>query len=188
MARPTALALAALAELAAAGSGCALIFGNVSPVEEKSDSYDILDLAGTSPDWVRIPPEQQSDATPGEPDDFATDIAYQSRLTASVITVNSACRPLYEKDPPPDLREFTQSLLLGFTHLMRHNESEARISGALGLRTTVACRLNDQPMMLRTVVVRHRQCVFDLVFIARPEHFAKEEEAFERFVASLRFR
>ncbi len=182
------LTFAALAGLASAGSGCALIFGNVSPVEEKSEAYDILKLDQTNPDWIRIPPDQQNDATPGEPDEFATDIAYQSRLTASVITVNSACRLLYEKDPPPDLRDFTQSLLLGFTHLSQRNESSANISGSPGLRTTVSCRLNDQPMMLRTVVVHHRRCVFDLVYIARPEHFPKEEETFERFVASLRFR
>jgi hypothetical protein len=43
-------------------------------------------------------------------------------------------------------------------------------------------------MKLRTVVLRRGSCVYDLMYVARPEHFKDNEPDFAHFIASLKLK
>src|SRR5690242_15131208 len=75
-------------------SGCSLFFGNIKPVEEKSTSYGILDLSVNSAEWVRVESNQEATESPQS---GISDMAFQSKRTASIISISSACKS-YEND------------------------------------------------------------------------------------------
>lgn len=170
-------------------TACGVLLTNIKPVDEKSETYGITDLAKESPDWLKL--EQFSDgkkpqdpnATPSE----VADVSYQSKKTASIISVNSACRPtvaVTEKS----LQEFTNLLFLGISDISVHEEKELTVQKAPALQTTVKGKLNDEPVMLRTVVLHKNACVYDLMYVARPDNFSENEDVFSHFVASLKLK
>lgn len=181
----SALTLFCLTSLLVAGSSCGILIGNVKPVDEKSRSYGVMDLSRSDPDWIKLDPRKTEASTDGQvsPTEIP-DVAYQSRRTASIISIDSACRKAPE-EPKESLRTLTQLLFLGMTDITLRTENPLLIQGTQGLETTVRGKLNNEQMMLRTVVLRRSSCVYDLVYIARPEYFAENEADFSHFVASL---
>ena len=171
------------------GSGCSVLIGNVRPVDEKSQSYGVEDLAQNNSDWVKLDPKltspeaKDSDLTSTE----ASDVAYQSKETAAIISLNSACRKHLE-EPEQSLRTLTNLLLLGMTDVTLHKEEPESIQNTPALRTTVEGKLNGEPMMLRTVVLRRATCIYDLVYMSRPKSFDLRSPDFNRFVSSLKLK
>jgi hypothetical protein len=188
------LVLVALAPLAL--TGCGVLLGNVKPLAEKSVDYRVADLAQESPEtWERIPSSEINPASAGDSDaresTDATDVAYQSRRNASIISLNSACRErLRNRDHT--LQEYTRELLLGITDIQARDEREIQVQGQRALETTLQGRMGAgaqaEPVKLRAVVVRKDDCLYDLMYVARPETFAAHEPDFSRFIESLRLR
>lgn len=187
--------ISGLLGLLALSSSCGILIGNVKPVDEKSRSYGVMDLSDANPDWIRLDPEKTDVSVDGKvsPTEIP-DAAYQSRTTASIISIDSACRAAPE-DQTESLNTLTQLLFLGMTDITLRKESPIVIpssdpgghgQGTQGLETTVRGKLNGEQMMLRAVVLRRSSCVYDLVYIARPENFDENEADFSHFVASLR--
>lgn len=178
------LTLGALAQ-----SGCGVLIGNVKPVEEKSTSYGVAELSKESKDWIRLDPTKVDGSAKedGETPTEVSDVAYQSRKTASIISLNSACRPTLSHDQQ-DLRSLTNLLFLGMTNVSYRNEQGLELQGTPALQTTIRGRLNAEDMMLRTIVLRRGPCIYDLLYLARPNHFADQELDFSHFVASLRLK
>jgi hypothetical protein len=173
-------------------SGCSLFFGNVKPVEEKSDSYGILDLSKVNSDWTRLDPkgttphDQTPDAPP--PESGISDVVFQSKKSASIISLNSACNR-YKKVPQnPDLKALTRELFLGLSEMHDLEQANLIIQETPALQTTIQGKLNGESMKLRTVVLQRSHCVYDLMYIARPERFLENEDDFSHFVSSLRLR
>jgi hypothetical protein len=169
------------AALALFASGCAIV-GNVTPVDEKSETYQVVDLSKGSSEWSKLPPQAGASS-----DTSSSDVAYQSQKTASIVSLNSACRPTFETEHR-DLKTFTNLLFLGISDITQRDEREFKLQGLPALETTLKGRLNNEEMMLRTVVLRRGECVYDLMFVARPEHFAENETDFAHFVDSLKLR
>jgi hypothetical protein len=162
-------------------SGCALV-GNVRPVDEKSQSYAIADLSKQDPDWKRLPASGTDSG-----DGAASDVNYQSQKTASIVSLNSSCRPSFATESR-DLRGFSEQLLLGISEVTQREEENLAVEGSPALQTTVFGKLNGEPVALRTVVVHRGSCVYDLMYVARPERFKEKEADFSRFVRSLRLK
>src|SRR6185312_16375901 len=101
-----ALALVSLFSLFA--SGCGVLLGNTRPVAERSETYQVADLAKNNSKWVRIEGGGHGDMDAEEAEDKAdlSDLAYRSTDTGSVIALNSACRPSYGRKEK-NLRIFT---------------------------------------------------------------------------------
>lgn len=167
-----------LALALALSSGCATLIGNVEPVEEKSESYGVMDLSKADRDWSRLPASQGSEVS---------DVAYQSLSTASIISLNSACRATPETQPK-DLQALTNLLFLGISDITQRTEKGVIVHNLPALETTILGKLNNEPMMLRTVVLRRGNCIYDLLYMARPRHFPRHETEFAQFIASLRLR
>ena len=88
-------------------TGCSVFFGNVKPIAQKSTSYEVLDLSTNNPEWEKI---SKKEAEPG-----ISDLAFQSKKTKSIISLNSTCKTIPEEsEKKKNLRELTRELLLGF--------------------------------------------------------------------------
>lgn len=160
---------------------CSVLVGNVSPVAEKSDDYGILDLSNQDPDWTKLDSAQSDDAT-------ITDISYQSKKTASTITLNSACKESL-KLRSQTLSSYTKSLFLGLSHIDYKEEKEIILpNGTPALQTTVRGKLNREYVMLRAIVFKKESCLYDLLYVARPNYFKTQESTFTQFVHSLRLK
>lgn len=168
--------------------GCAVV-GTVKPVDEKSASYGVVDLAKESPDWLRLDAAEPGDTTAS--DSAISDVAYQHRKDPSTISLNSSCRAGNEGK---DLKDVARQLHLGFTDVTLRTEKPTELQGEPAIETTtqgkpmVEGHTLTQDMMLRTFVVRRGRCIYDLMYIARADQFSHHAEDFERFVASLKLR
>jgi len=176
-------------------SGCSVVVGNVKPLDEKSTEYGVMDLSRSNQDWKKLDPAKTAaqgesvkvqDVNPTE----VSDVAYQSVSTASIVSLDSACRAADPEKPYPerDLKTLTDLLLLGITDVTLREERGMEVQKTPGLETTIQGKLNGEPMKLRTVVVKRQNCVYDLVYMARPQFFEKQLVDFSHFVASLRLR
>jgi hypothetical protein len=158
--------------------GCSILIGNVR-VEEKSDDYSIMDL-GKNPDWKKIGADKNSTDM--------SDLTFQSKKNSSIISLNSVCRETGDDNPAAtDLKAVTHELLLGISNISDKTEKEITVSDTPALETTVQGQLNNQAMKLRAVVLRKNSCVYDLMYIARPERFNDDIEVFQTFTQSLVF-
>ena len=165
-------------------AGCGLLIGNVKPVDEKSDHYSFLDISKVDQEWKRI---NAITVDPGREDTDASDLAFQSKKTASIISVNSACR-IQGQSAQQDLKELTRELLFGIADVTDRQEREIEIDRQKGLETTIQGRLNGEAVKLRAIVIRKSQCAYDLTYVSRPEHFAAQESVFSRFIEAFRMR
>lgn len=174
-------------------TACSLLVGNIKPLEEKSETYGVMDLSKGNPEWLRLAPDESSSdsgtskgVTPTE----IADVAYQARKTGSIISLNSACRsPSSETKPEEhDLKAMTQVLFLGITELDVQTQQPIEIQGSPALESRVQGKLNGEEMMLKTVVLQRGRCVYDLVYMARPRFYEQNEKDFAHFVASLRLK
>ena len=169
-------------------SGCSILIGNVKPVEEKSENYRVADLSRMNPDWTRLSgPATSEPESAAASNDSSADLAYQSKQTSSIISLNSSCRP-GKGDQSETLQEFSRLLFLGITEVSQKDERNAEVDHAPALQTTLEGKLNGESTKLRTVVVRKSGCVYDLMYIARPDRFPEREEDFTHFVSSLKLR
>jgi hypothetical protein len=174
-------------------SSCGILIGNVKPVVEKSESYGVIDLQKEKPqEWMKFVSESGSpkDGEARDENDETTeisDVSFQSRRTASVISLNSACRASYQ-NTDKDLKGFTNLLFLGVSDVASRAEQEITVDGSPALQTTLEGTLNGERVRFRTVVSRKRNCVYDLVFVSRPKYFESDLPIFTTFVSSLRLR
>ncbi|MGE0617058.1 MAG: hypothetical protein AB7P04_15615 [Bacteriovoracia bacterium] len=176
-----AVAAAAIA-LGALSSGCSVLIGNVKPVAEHADGYTVAELPKQDANWAPI---EQDPGAPSDPQ--VSDYAYQSKRTASIISLTTNCRKR-NVDEPKNLQELTNLLYMGVANITDRNEKNLTIRGTPALETTLRGNLNNQDMMFRTVVMRRDTCIFDFMYIARPKHFPEEEKTFGEFIASLNFK
>jgi len=67
-------------------------------------------------------------------------------------------------------------------------EIEARepmvLSGASGMRTHVRARLDDRPVEVDGVTIRHQGCLYDFMYVAPPDRFEGGRADFDAFVQS----
>ena len=170
-------------------SGCSLFFGNIKPLDEKSANYEVIDLSTIDPNWIIIhskPLEDEKEERKSDPGSQA-DTAYQSKKTASIVSINSAC--LQESiEETKDLKTLTQRLLLGITDISRHEQKSLIIAGSPALETIVQGRLDGEEMTLKTVVIEKDHCTYDLMYIARPRYFSSELPLFSKFITSLKIK
>jgi len=163
-------------------SGCATLVGTVPPIEERARGYAFEAPSAASPDWQLI---EEPDQEGGRQDSDASDVAWQSSRTASVISLTSACRRSENDTETPSLEELTDRLFQGVTDVLRR-ESRKRIqSGIPALETTVEGRLSGEAVRMCAVVLHADRCTYDAMLIGRPDRVGADAVAFQRFVDSL---
>lgn len=172
-------------------SGCGVLVGNVRPMDLKSQSYGVDDLSEKNPDWTKLDPQSvNTNPQSQDPETTSTevsDVTFQSKSTASIISLNSACRTGRDYETK-DLRTLTNVLLLGSSDVTLRDEKEVNVQGTPALQTTLLGKINGERVQLRTVVLKRQACVYDMVYVARPTTFGLHEDDFNHFVASLRLK
>jgi len=162
-------------------SGCTLFFGSIRPVEEKSDDYSILDLSKTNQEWTSL---NHFDAEGLSEQTYKTDRAFQSQSSTSIISINTACRR-YQDDTPSSLKTLTGELLLGISSIQLMQEKLITIAKNDALQTTFRGVMEKREVKAQIVVLQKNRCIYDLMFISKPETFDKDLSVFEKFVSSL---
>ena len=174
-------------------TSCSTLVGNVKPVDEKSTAYGVIDLAKENPTvWNRLgdaelrPKDAQIGSSKKAFSSEITDIAYQSKRTSAIISLNSSCRE--GRGSVPDLAPYLRELLLGMSDISERTESTTQVSGTDALEGTVAGKMAGERTKIRALVLSKNGCIYDLMYISRPERFSTHESDFNRFVSSLRLR
>ena len=187
---PKTLLFLSLPTLLILASGCGILVGNVRPVNEKSETYGVADLSQENKDWQKLDSASKG-VDPTDPNVTSTevaDVAYQSKKTASIISINSACRPAQASAQNDNLHNDTNLLFLGFGEVTLREEKPMTLQNLPALQTTVQGKLNGEPMKVRTIVMRRSSCLYDLMYVATPVHFAENEAEFSHFIASLKLK
>ncbi len=174
-------------------SSCSTLVGNIKPVDEKSDRYQIVDLAKEQPTlWRKLSAAslQPKDAQIGtNADAFSsevTDFAFQSVKTAAIISLNSSCRK--GRGAAAELTPYLNELLLGITDISEKTETTLEVAGVPAAQEIVAGRMAGESTKIQALVLAKNDCVYDLMYISRPDRFSTHEADFNRFVSSLRLR
>jgi hypothetical protein len=174
-------------------NSCSTLVGNVKPIDEKSTDYGVLDLAREQPDkWKRLDVSKlrPKDAKIGTSEKaFAaeiTDIAYQSIKTSAIISLNSSCRE--GRVSIPDLEPYLRELLLGMTNVTEREEKPRDVNGVSGREGIAAGKMAGQQTKIHAIVLGEESCLYDLMYISRPDLYPIHEADFNRFVSSLRLR
>lgn len=172
-------------------SGCSLLLGNIKPVEEKAKNYQILDISKNNPEWIRLgnkstaQTKSKTNKYSDTPESGGADITFQSSKSGSIISIDSACRSGSMEFQNVTLNQLTSQLLLGLSNLGKKKEENLIIENVPALQTTAEGEIDHQRMNLKTVVLKKNNCIYDFMYIARPESFKDNEKDFLQFVDSF---
>jgi len=171
-------------------SSCAVLIGNVKPTE-KSDRYEILRLDRHLPDWKKLSPPPASTAPNEEeeeidPDLEISDRAFQSKKTGSVISINTACR-LINQNSNITLNELSALLFSSVKNITNKKEEFIEFASTPALLTTLNGQIDNKSVKIKTIVFKKDICIYDLMYIARPENFQNDLKNFQEFMDSFKF-
>jgi hypothetical protein len=110
-------------------------------------------------------------------------LAYRDDAKDATIAVNGRCGRDAEDVP---LQALTRHLFLQFTDQDVTEQRVVQMDGREALRTRMTARLDGVQKAFATYVLKKDGCVYDLLFISRPESFAAGVEAFDVFAAGFR--
>ena len=134
--------------------------------DAKSDDYEV---ARPSAPWQV--------ADPG-----GSDIAYRSAADNSTLSVNSVCGQYQDLS----LEELRENALSG-VGVSKIESERARVVGGLPALTSEAEGVLDgNRFRLSITVLRGRQCVYDILYVAPAEAYAAHEAFYETFLGSFR--
>jgi hypothetical protein len=105
-----------------------------------------------------------------------------AQLTAG-ITISVTCDR--DRDLPLDI--LTRHLFFGFKETQVLSQEALTLHGAPALKTVAQARLDAHDVQVKSYVMRHAGCVYDMVYFASPRDYPRGESVFERMVAGFRF-
>ena len=111
------------------------------------------------------------------------DLAYNSLLSDSTITVNSTCDP---KKKNYSLKALSESLLIGIKDKKALNREETLVDGQKALSSIYTGSINDTPVKIETVVFRKGDCIYDFTYASPPDSFDDGEVVFKEFISQFR--
>ncbi|MCI0483494.1 MAG: hypothetical protein L0Y78_02805 [candidate division NC10 bacterium] len=111
------------------------------------------------------------------------DLALRNAGADASIAVSASC-PEQETGPLPAL---ARHVLFGLRQVEWLRQEPIQLDGVAGLETVVRGRVEGAPVQVRSVVIRRRGCLYDLLFVAPPETFEARGADFEAFLAGWEF-
>jgi hypothetical protein len=124
-------------------------------------------------------PEGEWKITPDEP---AVLTLSHTRLAAG-ITISVTC----ERERQAPLEVLARHLFFGFKDLEILHQEPAALNGLQALQTVARARLDRGAVQVNSYVAQRDSCVYDIVYVASPEDYARGEPGFERMLAGFRF-
>jgi hypothetical protein len=102
---------------------------------------------------------------------------------AAGITISVNCDR--ERDIP--LSVLTRHLFFGFKDMEILQQEPQALNGVPALKTIARARIDGREVQVQSYVVQRNGCVYDMVYFATPQDYARGEPSFERMIAGLRF-
>lgn len=158
---------------------CSVLVGQIKPVEEKAPTPSaMIPVHELDSQWRPVQMESHSEAH-----DDIPDATWQSRKTAAVISLNSACRQ--NVDNEGDLKTITTNLLSAWRSLKIESQKEIIVSHHTGLETTAMGFYLNRTRRFQVVVVKTSSCVYDLLYLSPPVSFKEDLPLFQKFRDNL---
>ncbi|MBS1958641.1 MAG: hypothetical protein JST80_04135 [Bdellovibrionales bacterium] len=152
--------------------------GRVAPVEQKAPATPMTGVDELDPNWKKLSIEPTSPNA-----DDIPDASWQSKKTAAVISIDSACRQ--NVDDEGDLKSITKNLLSSWRNLKTDEQKEVIVSGFTGLETTAQGFYLHKTRKFQVVVVKTTTCVYDLLYLSPPLTFKQDLSLFQKFRDNL---
>jgi len=112
----------------------------------------------------------------------SNDVAWFDPATSGLVHVDHTC----DRSMDTPLPSLVQHLLIGFTQRETVLEETIPFDRREARHVVVNARLDGVPRSLELYVMKKDGCVYDLGFVAPPEHFAAGRPAFDAFVRGFR--
>jgi hypothetical protein len=124
---------------------------------------------------VRLPPSPWT----SEPLEGAV-LAFRAPALRAGMALGVECRPM----PPDDWPWVTRHLFFGLRDTRVEIREPLDLHGAEAVRTRLTARLDEVPVEVEAVSVRHTGCRYDFLYVAPAATFPQGQAAFDAFVES----
>jgi hypothetical protein len=104
------------------------------------------------------------------------------RLAAG-ITISVTC----DREHQAPLDVLARHLFFGFKDMEILQQGPRALNGVQALQTVAQARLDGRAVQVNSYVAQRDRCVYDIVYVASPEDYARGEPSFERMLAGFRF-
>ena len=111
------------------------------------------------------------------------DLALRHTGTDASMAVSASC-PEQERGPLPAV---ARHVFFGLRQVEWLRQEPVMLDGVAGLETVVRGRGEGAPVQVRSVVIRQKGCLYDLLFVAPPETFEARGADFDAFLAGWQF-
>ncbi len=102
---------------------------------------------------------------------------------AAGISISVTCE--HERNVP--LNILTRHLFFGLKDMQILQQESQVLNGVPTLQTVARARLDTREVQVNSYVVRRDGCVYDMVYVASPQDYARGAPSFERMIAGWRF-
>ena len=110
------------------------------------------------------------------------DVAYRDEGREGSALFDVRCN---DRDNDAPLAALTEHLIAGTTARDYQRQDTLPFDGREALHTLLGAKLDGVPMQYDIFVMKKDGCVYDLIYVAPPDHFAQGAEGFERFATGL---
>ena len=109
------------------------------------------------------------------------DLFFHNPGTGGVVGVASQC----QRGTRAPLEVLTRHLLFGIRGREVISSREIRLGEVTALQTTMEAKDKDGVVRMSLVVIKKGRCIYDLLYVSRPDFFSPGLRDFEEFVRSF---
>ncbi|MFQ5848757.1 MAG: hypothetical protein ACE5IQ_13935 [Candidatus Methylomirabilales bacterium] len=111
------------------------------------------------------------------------DLALQDTRSQARMAVSAGC-PARETG---SLSALVRHLFFGLRHVKQVRQEPILLDGVAGLETVIRGQWEGAPIQVRSVVIRRKGCLYDLLFVAPPETFGAHSADFDALLEGWQF-
>jgi hypothetical protein len=101
-----------------------------------------------------------------------------------VLMAGMGLRGDCESPEPGPLPSVSRHLFFGLRDMQFLSRDPVVLASVGGFRTRLIARLEEMPVEVEAVTLRHQDCLYDFLYVAPPDHFAQGQKDFEAFLKS----
>ncbi len=111
------------------------------------------------------------------------DLALRHTDVDASMAISASC-PEQERGSLPAL---ARHVFFGLRQVELLRQEPIVLDGVTGLETVVSGSWEGAPIQVRSVVIRRKECLYDLIFVAPPETFEARDADFDALLAGWQF-
>ncbi|MBI2339130.1 MAG: hypothetical protein HYU99_02025 [Deltaproteobacteria bacterium] len=111
-------------------------------------------------------------------------VLFEQSASGRTISISTFCKGSFDDAP---LKILTNQLFYNITAQRRRFQKILNLDGREALRTAVAGKVDGAEIVLDTVVLKMNECVFDFVYVSKPESYPGGVSDFEGFYGGFKY-